>query len=87
MSYTVEFTPAARRAFAKLPDKIAWAVLEFCEGPLCENPYRVGKPLLGDLAGLHSARRGTYRIVYAIDDHQVVVEVVHVARRADVYGF
>lgn len=85
MTYRVEFTPAARRDIARLPERIAWAVLEFCSGPLADNPHRVGKPLIGDLVGLYSARRGEYRIVYAIDDHTVLVEVAYVRRRADVY--
>jgi mRNA-degrading endonuclease RelE of RelBE toxin-antitoxin system len=79
----VEFTPAARRDIAKLPDRIAWAVLEFCDGPLAENPHRVGKPLIAELTGLYSARRGEYRIVYAIHDDRVVVEVAKVQRRSN----
>jgi mRNA interferase RelE/StbE len=85
VSYRVEFTATARRDIAKLPPRIAWAVLEFCAGPLAENPHRVGKPLLGQLTGLHSARRGEYRVIYAIQDEQVVVEVAYVQRRSDVY--
>ncbi|WP_117208991.1 type II toxin-antitoxin system RelE family toxin [Allorhizocola rhizosphaerae] len=85
MTYRVEFTPSARRDIAKLPERTAWAVLEFCAGPLAENPHRVGKPLIAELAGLHSARRGEYRIIYAIDDDRVVVEVANVQRRSNVY--
>lgn len=85
MTYRVEFSAAARRDIAKLPQRIACAALEFCAGPLAENPHRVGKPLIGDLAGLYSARRGEYRIVYAIDDDTVLVEIAYVRRRADVY--
>ncbi len=85
MTYRVEFTSAARRDIARLPERIAWAVLEFCEGPLAENPQRVGKPLVGDLTGLYSARRGEYRIVYSIYEETVVVEVAYVRRRADAY--
>ena len=85
MTYRIEFTPAARRDIARLPERIAWAVIEFCDGPLAENPHRVGKPLVSDLVGLYSARRGEYRIVYAIHDDTVVVEVAYVRRRADAY--
>jgi mRNA interferase RelE/StbE len=85
VTYRVEFTPAARRDIARLPQRVAWAVLEFCSGPLADNPHRVGKPLIGDLVGLYSARRGQYRIVYAIDDQTVLVEVAYLRRRADVY--
>lgn len=85
MTYRVEFTPGARRDIARLPERIAWAVLEFCGGPLAENPHRAGKPLVGDLTGLYSARRGEYRIIYSIYEETVVVEVAYVRRWADAY--
>jgi mRNA interferase RelE/StbE len=85
VTYQVEFTAAARRDIAKLPERIAWAVLEFCAGPLGENPHRVGKPLIAELTGLYSARRGEYRIIYAINGDRVVVEVAKVQRRSAVY--
>ena len=75
----------ARRAIDRLPDKIALAVLDYLVGPLIENPQRVGKPLRGDLAGLHSARVGAYRIVYQIDQAGRTVRVIYIDHRADIY--
>ncbi|BCB87928.1 hypothetical protein Psuf_052410 [Phytohabitans suffuscus] len=46
--------------------------------------HRVGKPLIGGPTGLHSARRGEYRVIYAIHDDTVVVEVAYLQRRSDV---
>ena len=73
----------ARRAIERLPNKMAIAVLAFLLGPLTESPHRVGKPLRGDLAGLHAARVGTYRVIYEIDHREVRVLVID--HRADVY--
>lgn len=75
----------ARRAVDRLPAKAAIAVLDFLLGPLLANPERVGKPLRGELAGLHSARVGTYRVVYEINHDDQVVQVVYIDHRADVY--
>ncbi|MGH3318632.1 MAG: type II toxin-antitoxin system RelE family toxin [Streptosporangiaceae bacterium] len=76
----------ARRAIAeKLPEAVAAAVLEFCEGDLAVNPRRVGKELFGPFSGCHGARRGTYRVVYRIDEARRVVHVVDVAHRRDAY--
>ena len=75
----------ARRAIDRLPDKIALAVLEYLVGPLLENPDRVGKALRGDLAGLHSARVGAYRIVYEINQGSHTVRVIYIDHRADIY--
>ena len=52
---------------------------------LVENPHRVGGRLQRELAGLHSARRGGYRVVYEIDDEQHAVIVLRVDHRSRVY--
>lgn len=75
----------ARRALDRLPEKIALAVLDYLVGPLLENPHRVGKPLRGDLVGLHSARVGAYRIVYEISEINLTVRVIYIDHRADIY--
>jgi mRNA-degrading endonuclease RelE of RelBE toxin-antitoxin system len=84
--YEIRFQPAARRAIAeRLPENVAAAVLEFCEASLAVNPHRVGRPLFGPLAGCHGARRGTYRIVYRIDESSRIVHVLDVDHRSDIY--
>ncbi len=84
--YQIPFQPAARRAIAqRLPEAVAAAVLEFCEAALAVNPHRVGKPLFGPLTGCLGARRGTYRIVYRIEEHTRTVHVLDIDRRAEIY--
>lgn len=84
--YELRFQPAARRSIAqRLPEPVAAAVLELCDSALAVNPHRVGKALSGPLLGCHGARRGTYRIVYRIDDDAHVVHVLDVDHRADIY--
>jgi mRNA interferase RelE/StbE len=75
----------ARRAVERLPSKIAIAVLDFLLGSLSQNPHRVGRPLRGELAGLHSARVGAYRVVYEIDAEDHMVRVIYIDHRADIY--
>ncbi|MBU5422898.1 type II toxin-antitoxin system RelE/ParE family toxin [Cellulomonas hominis] len=85
MSHRIRWSSAARRAVEHdLPEPVAAAVWEFVNGPLAENPHRVGKQLVRDLAGYWSARRGQYRVIYVIGDGQVVVAVVKVDHRRDV---
>ena len=84
--YEVVFTRSARRALEQeLPEKVAAAAFEFIVGALRENPRRVGQPLLEPLAPLYSARRGEYRVLYRILEARLVIEVVTVAHRRDVY--
>jgi mRNA-degrading endonuclease RelE of RelBE toxin-antitoxin system len=59
--YELVLTPPAIQAVRSgLPEGVAAAVIKFLTGALVENPQRVGKQLRGDLAGIHSTRRGTY---------------------------
>jgi mRNA-degrading endonuclease RelE of RelBE toxin-antitoxin system len=84
--YEIRFQAAARRAIAqRLPESVAAAVLEFCDAALAVNPQRVGKPLFGPLAGCHAARRGTYRIVYRIDENSRMVHVLDIEHRLEIY--
>lgn len=80
--YTLRVTPTARRQLAEvLPEAVAMASHEFIVGPLLSNPDRMGKRLRPRLEDRHSARRGTYRLIYRIDDEQQTVTVVNVAHR------
>jgi mRNA interferase RelE/StbE len=84
--YEVRFQPAARRAIvARLPESVAAAVIEFCDSALADNPHRVGKPLTGPLWGCHGARRGTYRVIYRIDEATRTVHVLDIDHRSEIY--
>ena len=59
---------------------------EFITTTLLEKPRRLGKPLLyPPYAGTWSARRGTYRVLYEIDEENRIVVVTAVEHRADAY--
>jgi len=83
--FAIAWTTASRRALTRLPEKVATAVVEFLYGSLASSPYRVGKPLKMGLEGLHSARRGDYRVIYRIDTSQRQITVVAIEHRSDVY--
>jgi len=81
-------TSTVRRALGEsLPEAVAAAAYEFITGPLLADPYRIGKRLLPPrpMDDRFSARRGTYRVIYRIDDKARLVTVVDVAHRRDVY--
>jgi len=80
--YSITWTASAKRSLQRTPEKVATAAVEFIYGSLADNPRRVGKALRFELEGLHSARRGDYRIIYLNDKTIVVVAIEH---RADAY--
>jgi mRNA interferase RelE/StbE len=84
--YELRTTSTVCRALGEVPpEAVAAAAYEFITGPLLREPYRVGKRLLPPMDDRFSARRGTYRIIYRIDDKNRIVTVVDVDHRRDVY--
>lgn len=84
--YVLIIAPSARRQLSEhLTEPVAVAAFEFIVGPLLDNPQRVGKRLRPPLDDRYSARRGTYRVLYRIDQQRRTVAVVGVFARADAY--
>ncbi|WP_394770132.1 type II toxin-antitoxin system RelE/ParE family toxin [Lacisediminihabitans sp.] len=84
-AYRVGFAGTARRDLHGVPPRIVPAIIEFVYGDLARNPRRVGKPLQRELEGMWGARRGPYRTIYEIVGDHLLVLVLHVDHRADVY--
>lgn len=85
MPWRLVVAPSAERTLARLTERVAAAIVEFMVGPLLEEPTRVGKPLRRELAGYWSARRGSYRVVYRLDEDRREVRVALIEHRSDVY--
>jgi mRNA-degrading endonuclease RelE of RelBE toxin-antitoxin system len=76
---------AACQLHDRLPEAVAWACFEFIRGPLSEEPHRVGAPLRKPFEGQWRARRGEYRILYAIDDDASTVHILDIDHRRNAY--
>jgi mRNA interferase RelE/StbE len=84
--YAVIFSRRARRNLHEhLPPEVAVAAMATIDGPIAINPHRVGKPLDDPFDGYRSARRGTYRIVYRINEEKHTVEIYSIRHRRDAY--
>ncbi len=83
--WEVLLSSAAIRNLEKLPRRIVPAVIEFIFGTLPRDPTRVGKPLVGNLSGLYSGRRGEYRVLYELYDDSKTILIYRIAHRRDAY--
>lgn len=83
--YALLVTPPAQGSLDRLPERVAAAVAELLTGDLLAAPRRVGKPLRRELAGIWSARRGSYRVLYEIDEQKQRVVILRIDHRADIY--
>lgn len=87
--WRVELEEAAGRDLKGLGPSAATQVVRYLREKLAttENPRRFGKSLGGKLHGLWRWRTGDYRIVGRVEDRVLVVHVIRVGHRKDVYDF
>ena len=87
MKYRVEYTKTAVRQLKKMDKKIAVFILSYIEEKLldCENPRLFGKALQGNLNDKWRYRVGDYRILVKIEDDVVVITIVEVGHRKNIY--
>lgn len=81
--YTVIIAPRAKKEIDELPLKVKSRIANALD-VLSYNPY-TGKALKADLKGLYSYRVGDYRIIYDISRNKLVIEVIKVMHRREVY--
>ncbi len=81
--YQIEIADKAKKKFQKLPKpwqiKIGRAI-----NILAIDPF-IGKKLHGDYKGAYSLRAWPFRIIYSIDSHHIIVEVLDLGHRKDIY--
>jgi mRNA interferase RelE/StbE len=87
MSYKVEYTKRALKQHAKLDEATkrlidAWIMQNIVN---CENPRQRGQVLVGNLSGYWRYRIGDYRLLADIQDDVLVILVIEIAHRRDVY--
>ncbi len=84
MGYRVEFAPGARRQFGKLPRPVQVRLGARIDA-LATNPLPPGSEKLAGEEALWRIRAGDYRIIYSIEREVLLVLVVKVGHRRDVY--
>jgi len=83
VTYSLQIKKSAAKALAKISKNDRIGLIGAIDR-LREEP-NAGGVLKGEFSGLRRLRVGSYRIIYEVIDDQLVVLVVRVARRRDVY--
>ena len=87
MSYRVEFTKEALKQLKKLDKATASLILGWIRKNLenCENPRVHGKGLTSNRSGQWRYRVGDYRIIAEIQDDRILILVLNIGHRREIY--
>ena len=87
MSWGYSFEERALKELKKLGRPAQRQIIDYLDERILgtEDPRRFGKALRGDLAGLWRYRVGDYRLITSVEEQQLLVLVVRVGHRRDVY--
>lgn len=87
MAWTVEVTPAAARQLRKLDPQATRRIGDYLREVVADgnDPRQRGKGLTANLAGLWRYRVGDYRVICEIEAARLVVLVVRISHRGEVY--
>jgi mRNA interferase RelE/StbE len=86
MSWRLRWDTEALEDLAELGQAEARRIIKKVETHLVKDPLNLGKPLRGDLGGLYRYRIGDYRVIYQVIRDEIIIDVVRIGHRKDVYG-
>ena len=87
MAWTIEFTATARKQLRSMDRHAQKRILDYLTERIedCKNPRHFGEALAANLSGLWCYRVGDYRIICRIQDDKVIVLVLNVGHRLEIY--
>lgn len=87
MAWIIEWSNSAGKQLKKLDRTVQSGIVRYIDERIAtgSNPKRFGKPLTSRLKGLWRYRVGDYRVICRIEEDRLVVLVVAIGHRKDVY--
>jgi len=85
LTYSIQWHEEATSDLKKIDRQKQKKVIARIKDYLSKDPLSLGKPLKGIFKGLYRYRYGSYRIIYAIDRESLVILILRIADRKDVY--
>lgn len=86
--YKVIYDKKAKKQVSKLDPFVSKKIKKWVDDNLidCNDPYRTGKQLCGTLAKYWRYRVGDYRIIAEIDDEKIIILIVKIGHRREIYN-
>ncbi len=84
---TIEYSAQAKKQLSKLDKPVQIQIKNYLnEVAKLENPRSSGKALVGNLSGKWRYRVGDYRLICEIEDDKILITVLRIGHRKDIYG-
>ena len=84
--YKVVYLDSVEEDLRKLDKALAKKILSRIETYLARDPQGLGKPLKGEFQGYWRYRWGDYRVIYRIAEREIIVIILRISHRKDVYN-
>lgn len=85
MAWQIKFIPKIEKQLRKIPYEDVQRIFDFLKKQVAKNPRAIGKSLKGQLREFWRYRVGHYRILVKIKDSELIVLIVKIRHRKDVY--
>jgi mRNA interferase RelE/StbE len=86
LAYKVAYLDSVEEDLEGIDKSTVKKILTRIETYLAQDPKRLGKPLKGDFQGYWRYRWGDYRVIYKISDREILIAVMRISDRKDVYN-
>jgi mRNA interferase RelE/StbE len=85
VTYRIEWRPRARKAFLALDKPVRRRIGEAVDA-LAADPRPVAAKMLTGAHGVLRIRVGDYRVIYTVDEGELIVLVLDAGHRSEIYG-
>ncbi|HQK84359.1 MAG TPA: type II toxin-antitoxin system RelE/ParE family toxin [Atribacter sp.] len=85
MNYQILWHKDAVQDLKKIDRKIALSIISKVEKYLARDPIKLGMPLKGNFKGFFRYRIGKFRVIYTIQENHLLILVLKVGKRVEVY--
>lgn len=83
--YIIEYDVDIEKKLKDLPKSVREIIRKSIEKKLMVDPYAFGKPLQYSFKGYRRLRVGDYRVIYKIIDAKILVLIIDIDHRRDIY--
>ena len=86
MTWKIKWEDFAVKQLRKLDKQVEKRIISYLKKIVLENPRKQGKPLTGDKSRFWRYRMGEYRIICRIMDDELIVLIIAVGHRKEIYN-